>query len=137
MDALVAQFLDEIPVGVIATIRDDGKPRLSTVYFLRDGDSILISTESKRGKARDAERTGYASMCVQGLAKPFPCVTVEGRARVLREGVGEPTARLMAHILGTPVGVAQTDEELAAVDRVILELSIDRIYGASYLEAKP
>ena len=55
MDALVAQFLDEIPVGVIATIREDGKPRLSTVYFLRDGDSILISTESKRGKARDAK----------------------------------------------------------------------------------
>lgn len=136
MEALVAQFLDEIPVGVIATIRQDGKPRQSTVYFVRDGDSILISTESKRGKARDVERTGYASMCVQGVAKPFPCVTVEGRARILREGVGDLTARVVAHILGTPVGDAQTDEALAAVDRVILELSVDRTYGAAYLEAK-
>ena len=136
MGPLVAQFLDEIPVGVIATIRKDGKPRQSTVYFVRDGDSILISTESKRGKARDVERTGYASMCVQGLAKPFPSVTIEGSARILREGVGERTARIVARIVGSEVGEAQTDEALAAVDRVILELSVDRTYGVSYLEAK-
>jgi PPOX class probable F420-dependent enzyme len=136
MEDAVAQFLDQIPVGVIATIRKDGKPRQSTVYFLRERDRILVSTESRRGKARDVERTGFASMCVQGVEKPFPCVTVEGPARILREDVGEPTARIVARILGTPVGEAQTDEALAAVDRVILELTIDRTYGASYLEAK-
>lgn len=136
MDDAVAQFLDQVPVGVIATIRKDGKPRQSTVYFIREGNRVLISTESKRGKARDVERTGYASMCVQGVEKPFPCVTVEGSAHILREGVGEPTARIVARIVGTPVGEAQTDDALAAVDRVILELTIDRTYGASYLEAK-
>jgi PPOX class probable F420-dependent enzyme len=136
MDDVIAQFLDQVPVGVLATVRTDGKPRQSTVYFLREGDRILISTESKRGKARDVEHTGYASICVQGVEKPFPCVTLEGPARILREGVGEPTARIVARILDAPVGEAQTDEAMAAVDRVILELTVERTYGASYLEAK-
>jgi PPOX class probable F420-dependent enzyme len=135
MDAHVEQFIDTIPVGVLATIRSDGKPRQSTVYFAREGNRILISTESKRGKARDVERTGFASICVQGVEKPFPGVTLEGPARVLREGVGEPTARIVARILDAPVGEAQTDEALAAVDRVILELTVERTYGVSYLEA--
>lgn len=135
IDPEIAAFLDDVPVGVLATVRRDGQPRLSTVYFVRDGERILISTESKRGKAQDVERVERASLCVQGVARPFPSVTVEGPARITRTGVGEPTARIMARILESPPGAAPTDEELAAVDRVILEIDVERVYGASYLPA--
>jgi len=134
MDDRIGDFLDDVPVGVLATIRPDGGVRQSTVYFVRDGDRILISTESKRQKARDVERTGRASLCVQGPAKPYPCVTVEGDARIRTQGIGEPTARLIERIAGAPVDEIQTDETLAAVDRVILEITVDRAYGASYLD---
>jgi PPOX class probable F420-dependent enzyme len=132
MDAAIEAFIDEIPVGVMGTVRKDGQSRLSTVYYLRDGDRLLISTESKRGKARDVERTGRASLCVQGMAKPFPFVTIEGPATVLRSGIGDITARVFSHALGQPVD-PQTDEALAAVDRVIIEITAERTYGA-YLE---
>jgi hypothetical protein len=36
-------FLDGEPVGVLATIAADGKPRQSLVYFVRDGERLLIS----------------------------------------------------------------------------------------------
>ncbi len=135
MDAAVSAFIDEIPVGVLGTVRTDGSARLSTVYYVRDGDRILVSTESKRGKARDVERTGRASLCVQAPEKPFPFATLEGPARIVRDDIGIATARIVARIVGGPVGDAQTDEALAAVDRVILEITVERVYSA-YLQPK-
>jgi PPOX class probable F420-dependent enzyme len=135
MDPTIAGFIDQIPAGVLGTVRKDGRARLSTVYYVRDGDRLLISTESKRGKARDVERTGHASLCVQGAEKPFPFATLEGSARILRENIGEPTSRIVARIIGAPPGEAQTDEALAAVDRVILEIDVERTYS-SYIETK-
>ncbi|MBK9180223.1 MAG: pyridoxamine 5'-phosphate oxidase family protein [Acidimicrobiales bacterium] len=131
----VRSFLAEQPVGVLATVRPDGSVRQSVVYHVLDGDRILISTESKRAKSRDVIRTGRASYCVTGHVRPFPSVTVEGPARILTQGIGGPTAQLVARVTGSPPGEAPSDEALAGVDRVILELTIERAYGATHLDA--
>ncbi|MFX6857601.1 pyridoxamine 5'-phosphate oxidase family protein, partial [Acinetobacter baumannii] len=56
-------FLDAQPVGVLATLASNGRPRQSLVYFARDGERLLISTLADRLKARDVNRTGWASLC--------------------------------------------------------------------------
>ncbi len=131
----VRAFLAGHPVGVLATERPDGTARQSVVYHVLDGDRVLISTESKRAKARDVVRTGRASYCVLGHEKPFPSVTVEGPARILTEGIGEPTARLFGLIAGQPPADPPSDEALGALDRVILELTVDHVYGVAHFEA--
>ena len=55
-------FLDEHRVGVLATIASDGRPRQSVVYYVRDGDRLLVSTLSERLKAKDVRRSGWASL---------------------------------------------------------------------------
>jgi len=132
ISAEVGRFLDHEPVGVVSTLRPDGTPRQSVTYFIRDGGRIFISTESKRAKARDVERSGWASLCVVGHAPPFPSVTVEGPARILRSGIADATARIFVKMAGGDPPEL-TDETLAGMDRVILEISVDRVYGASYL----
>jgi PPOX class probable F420-dependent enzyme len=135
LDDSVRAFVEEVPAGVLATTRADGRSRQSVVYHVLDGDRLLISTESKRGKARDVERTGWASLCVVGSDRPFPSVTLEGPARIRRTDIGPPTARIIERILGAPADAVQTDNELAAIDRVILEIEVGRVYGASYLSS--
>lgn len=130
----VAAFLDDQPVGVLGTKRSDGSVRQSVVYHVRDGDRLLISTEGKRAKAGDVEREGWASYCVLAHERPFPSVTVEGPARIVTEGIGEPHARLFAVITEGEVGEAASDEDLAALDRVLLELTVERAYGVSHFE---
>lgn len=51
-------FLGAHRVGVLATVDEVALPRQSVVYYLRDEQRILISTESKRLKARDVRRSG-------------------------------------------------------------------------------
>ena len=123
LSASLRSFIAEEPVGVLGTTRADGSVRQSVVYHVLDGDRVLISTESKRAKAHDVQRTGRASYCVLGHEQPFPSVTVEGPARILTEGIGEPTTQIFAKISGATPEKRLTDDDLVAVDRVILELT--------------
>jgi PPOX class probable F420-dependent enzyme len=129
----VRKFLESQPVGTVATVRPDGKIRNTVVYYVLDGDRILISTQSRRGKGRDVQRTGWASFCVVGHEKPFPSCTIEGPARILTEGIGQATARILETIRGVRPPTVPTDEGLAQLDRVILEIQAERVYGVSYI----
>jgi PPOX class probable F420-dependent enzyme len=127
-------LLDATDVGVLGVQRRDGRPHLSHVRHIRDGDRILFSTESTRLKAKAVERDGWASYAVRGPEPPYPGFTVEGPARVLREGIAEPTMRLFEIIFGAPPA-PMTDEQLSAVNRVIIELTPTSVYGIGHLEA--
>jgi PPOX class probable F420-dependent enzyme len=133
MTDAVRAFLQEQPVGVLGTQRRDGSLRQTPVYHVLDGDRVVISTLGKRAKARDVRRTGRASYCVLAHAKPYASVTVEGPARIVSSGIAAPTARLMARITGQEPANQLTDEMLASMDRVILELHVEHVYGVSYV----
>ena len=129
---VLEEFLDSHRAGVLATRAKDGRPRQSLVYYARDREALLISTLARRWKARDVERTGWASLCVMGDERPFPYATMFGPARIRREGIGEDTARLV-RIFADQDAEPQSDEALAEVDRVILEIDVERVLSG-YIE---
>lgn len=129
-------FLDAQRVGVLATIGGGGKPRQSVVYYVRDADRLLVSTESKRLKARDVVRSGWASLCVLGHEQPYPSAVFSGPAEILTTDIGAATAAVMQRIAGmNEPPEPQTDEALAAVDRVILAITVERVSAANYIPA--
>jgi PPOX class probable F420-dependent enzyme len=127
-------FLDANRVGVLATEAADGRPRQSLVYYARDGDTIVISSVAGRHKVADVERTGWASLCVMGHEQPYPSAVLAGTARIRTEGIGAATALVMQRVAGADEAPEpQTDEALAEVGRVILELGIERVTAVSYV----
>jgi PPOX class probable F420-dependent enzyme len=132
----LSEFLDSSPVGVLATLASDGKPRQSLVYFARDGERLLISTLTDRLKARDTTRSGWASLCVMGHEPPYPSATFSGSAEILTEDIGPPTARVMQRIArSAEPPEPMTDEALAEVGRVVLAIHVDRVSARSYISA--
>ena len=128
------EFLDDHRVGVLATVDDVAMPRQSVVYYVRDEERLLISTESKRLKARDVRRSGWASLCVLGHERPHPSAVFSGPAEIVEEDIGPATAAIMQRIAGTPEPPeAQSDDALAAVDRVILAITIQAVSAVNYL----
>jgi PPOX class probable F420-dependent enzyme len=127
-------LLDANRVGVLATTAKSGRPRQSLVYFARDGERLVISTLRERLKARDVERSGWASLCVMGQDPPYPSAVFSGPAEILTEDIGAPTAAIMQRIadLDEPPP-PQTDEALAEIGRVLLRITIDRISAVNYL----
>ena len=128
------EFLDAHRVGVLATIASDGKPRQSVVYYARDGDRLLVSTMSARLKAKDVERTSWASLSVRGDEQPYPSATFSGPAEILTKDIGPPTALIIQRIGGTEeLPEPQSDEALAEVDRVILAITVERVTAVTHM----
>jgi hypothetical protein len=129
----VRAFVESHIAGVVAVEATDGHARQSVVYYFLDDDTIKISTMGRRLKAHAVERTGWASICVMGSERPFPYATLAGSARIVRKGIGPDTARLFA-VFAPDAAEPKTDEELAAMDRVILEIQVERVGPVGYIE---
>ena len=128
-------FLDAERVGVLATVDEVDMARQSVVYYVRDEQRLLISTQSKRLKARDVIRSGWASLCVLGHEPPYPSAVFSGPAEILTENIGPATAAIMQRIAGMPdPPPPESDEALAAIDRVILAITIESVSAVNYLD---
>ncbi len=135
LTAGLERLLDSRPVGVLATERPGGRPSQSVVYYAREGATLLISSVDGRRKVEDVERTGWASLSVMGEERPFPSATVSGAAEIRRRGIGAATAAVAQRVIGSDEPPEQqSDEALAALGRVIIALTIERVAAASYLD---
>ena len=131
----LAEFLDANIVGVLATERPDGRPRQSLVYYARDGERVLVTTDAARQKVADVRRNAWASLCVMAHDRPFPSATFAGPARILTQDIGVATAAVIQRVadLDEPPE-PQSDEALAGVGRVILAIEIERVGPVTYVE---
>jgi len=62
--------------------RKQGPPSMSVVYYVVDGDDLLVSTMRERAKAKAVRRTGEASLCVLDEKWPLTYLQVYGPAVV-------------------------------------------------------
>jgi PPOX class probable F420-dependent enzyme len=81
--------------------RNDG-PAQSIVYYVMDGDDILVSTMGARAKAKAVARLGKASLCVLDEQWPPTYLVVYCTAKV--EAEPQPVVDLMMRIAGVMAG---------------------------------
>ncbi|MEU0840564.1 PPOX class F420-dependent oxidoreductase [Streptomyces sp. NPDC005962] len=83
------KFLSEgTRTGKLATVRADGSPHLAPIWFLLDGDDLVLNTGQDTVKGRNLARDPRVSLCVDDDRPPFSFVTVRGRAE-LSDDLGE------------------------------------------------
>ncbi len=63
-----------------ATIRADGRPHVTPIWFLLDGDELVFTTHETSVKARDLRRDPRIGLCVDDETPPFAYVMIEGTA---------------------------------------------------------
>jgi len=135
LTSALREFLDAQVLGVLATSPAQGHPRQSVVYYVREGDGLLISSVASRRKVTDVEATAWASLCVMGLERPFPSAVFSGRAEVLTREIGPATAAIAQRLMGAAEPPEeQTDDALAAVGRLILAITIERVAAVTHIE---
>jgi PPOX class probable F420-dependent enzyme len=72
----------ESPVATLATIGRDGRPQLSEVWFLAEGDTVGISLNRSRQKTRNLERNQACNVFILDLANPGRYLEVRGDAEI-------------------------------------------------------
>jgi PPOX class probable F420-dependent enzyme len=80
-----AFLLEGTRTGKLATIRRDGRPHVVPIWFLLDGDEVLLTTGADTVKGRNILRDPRVCLCVDDEDSPFAYVMVEGEAEVTED----------------------------------------------------
>ena len=74
--------------GKLATVRADGAPHVAPIWFVLDGDDVLLMTGARTRKGRNLRRDPRASLVVDDERPPFAWARIEGVAE-LSDDLGE------------------------------------------------
>jgi PPOX class probable F420-dependent enzyme len=69
----------------IALARADGRPHVTPVCFILDGDELAFALSPGSVKGKNLARDQRIAACVSDERQPYSFVTIEGRARTSAE----------------------------------------------------
>jgi PPOX class probable F420-dependent enzyme len=75
-DLLEGQF------GTLATVGPDGRPQLSEVWFLAEGDAIGLSLNTARQKTKNLMANPAVNLFLLDLANPYRYLEIRGDAEI-------------------------------------------------------
>ncbi len=96
------QFVRDHRTCIFGYGRKGHGPAMTVVYYVMDGDDMLISTMAARGKARAVARGGKVSLCVLDEQWPLSYVQVYGQAVV--EHDRELAVDVLTQVIGLMAG---------------------------------
>ncbi len=73
-------LMDQVRTAKLATVRKDGRPHVTPVWFELDGDTLVFSTWHTSVKAVNIRRDGRVCLCVDDEKPPFSYIQIEGTA---------------------------------------------------------
>jgi PPOX class probable F420-dependent enzyme len=120
-------FVDNHRTCIFGFQRKQGPPSMSVVYYVVDGDDLLVSTMRDRAKAKAVRRTGEAALCVLDEKWPLTYLQVYGPAAV--EDNLDTSVDVMMKVAGIMSGQVLPDAARPLVeakareeDRVVIRL---------------
>jgi len=87
-------YLSKVHFAVVSTIASDGMPHQTVMWYMLDGDQLLLSTPFDSLKHRNLKRDNRISVCVE---KGYAYVTLTGKVTMNEEPL---SARRDYDILG-------------------------------------
>ena len=118
-------FVHSHRTAVFGFNRKNDGPAMSVVYYLMDGDDILVSTMEGRGKARSVRRNPRVSLCVLDEKWPLTYLQVYGDATIDAtvntdlEKVTDLLMRILGLMAGEPMpeSVREQTRQMALTER--------------------
>ena len=128
MDAdMRRQFVRDHRTCIFGYARREHGPAMTVVYYVMDGDDILVSTMEARSKAKAVDRDPHVSLCVLDEQWPLTYLQVYGTAVVERDpGQSADLLRRVVELMaGEPVPSerrAQIAEMAREEQRVVIRV---------------
>jgi PPOX class probable F420-dependent enzyme len=118
------QFVRDHRTCIFGYARRKDGPAMTVVYYVMDGDDILVSTMEARGKAKAVARDPHVSLCVLDEQWPPTYLQVYGTAVIERDP--EQSADMLRRVIELMAGEPVPDErrhqiaELARVEQRVV-----------------
>jgi PPOX class probable F420-dependent enzyme len=120
----------------IATVSADGHPHVVPVWFLLDGDDLVVTSTSGSAKARHLARDPRVAVSVDDESPPYAFVALRGTASLYRDppDLLAWTTRIAGRYLAAPE-VARAGRRYAEIDDLIIRIRVDRVLGYAEVAA--
>ena len=125
------EFLEEKRFAVVGTVNPDGSPHLAVMWYLLDGDDIVVN--SAQGRLKDRNLAADPRMSVL-IADGYRFVRLDGRAKIDHD---QTTAQADIRRLAVlNYGAAKADEAMrdrfSKQHRITYRLPIRRMYADGF-----
>ena len=97
--------------------RREHGPAMTVVYYLIDGDDLLISTMADRGKAKAVTRDGRVSLCILDEKWPLSYIQVYGTAVVSDDR--ELATDVLAGVIGIMAGEEVPESRRPQIEQMV------------------
>ena len=126
----VQRRLRDDTIGWLTTVGPDGTPQPSPIWFLWDGETILIYSQPNTPKVRNIERNGRVALNLDGDGRGGDIVILTGEARVDRDapGAADHTEYLEKYRQGIE-RIGMTPEQFAGSYSVPIRMTPTRLRG--------
>lgn len=119
------EFLKGKNFGKMATIRKDGSPHLTPIWYMVDEGKLIVNTTTERVKYRNITRDPRVSFLVDN---GYTYVIVEGRARIAKErDANKDIEALAIRYTGEEAGRNSARERYWKDTRASIEIVPERI----------
>ena len=85
LDANVRRLLDAPNFASLATLMPDGAPKVEPVWVGREGDLVLIATDSRSLKGRNIDADGRVALSITDYENPYEQALIRGRVVETRD----------------------------------------------------
>ncbi|WP_326945226.1 PPOX class F420-dependent oxidoreductase [Amycolatopsis sp. NBC_01307] len=135
-DTALREFITARRHGVLATIRRDGRPQLSTITHLYnpESDTVTASITETRAKTKNMRRDPRVTYHV-GSEDGWSYVVAEARAELTQPAAAPDDATVEALVdyyrraAGEHPNWAEYREAMVTDQRVLLTLHFDKVFG--------
>lgn len=119
-------FLNEKRFAVLATLNADGSVQQTTMWYLLEGDTIVMNTKAGRVKDHNLRRDPRISICIED---GYRYLTISGTVRLIED---QATAQHDIHRLairynGEEGAARQMAEQFSKEQRVTIHLTPENI----------
>lgn len=110
-------FIREHRLAVVSTVKKDGGPQSTPVYYVYDGEKLFISVTAARKKTVNVQRDPRVAVAVLAEERPFKHVQVTGRAEITNANLVDMSHRIWSTFREPPEDFAKL---LADQGRVLM-----------------
>ncbi|MFF2847265.1 PPOX class F420-dependent oxidoreductase [Streptomyces sp. NPDC058001] len=123
------KYLDDSRAFVtVATVLPDGRPHLTVVWMIRDGDDLLFSTTVDRQQGKNVARDPRVTVLISPADNPYTYAEVRGTATVTPDTTKELVNTLSHKYTGQDYATFNPASKNDG-DRVIVRVTPDKVTG--------
>ncbi len=119
-------FLEGSWIGRLATNSPDGWPHCVPLWYMLDGDDVVIISERKTAKVSNLARDNRAVLTVGGEPDQGPAYMIRGRI-AMTDDPDHVWLRKLTERYETPEEAEKDLAEWASMDIVTLRMSVERV----------